>query len=44
MPGDWEIVQESLKSTRESSRVAAWNVDIPAGGTAVLEYTVRVRW
>ncbi|HEX8986834.1 MAG TPA: DUF4139 domain-containing protein [Rhodocyclaceae bacterium] len=44
MPGDWEIVQESQKSTRESARVAAWNVTVPADGAAVLEYTVRVRW
>lgn len=44
MPGDWEIVQESRKSVRESSRVAAWDVEIPAEGSAVLEYTARVRW
>jgi hypothetical protein len=44
MPGDWEVVQESQKSTKESARVAAWNVEVPAGGAAVLEYTVRVRW
>jgi hypothetical protein len=44
MPGDWEMVQESQKHARESARVAAWNVVIPQGGTAVLEYTVRVRW
>jgi hypothetical protein len=44
MPGDWEIVQESLKSVKESSRTAAWDIAIPAGGTAVLEYAARVRW
>jgi hypothetical protein len=44
MPGDWEVVQESQKSTKESSRIAAWDVAIPAGGVAVLEYTARVRW
>ena len=44
MPGDWEMVQESQKHTKESARVASWNVAVPAGGTAVLEYAVRVKW
>jgi hypothetical protein len=44
MPGDWEMVQESQKHTKESARVASWNVPIPAGGTTVLEYAVRVKW
>jgi len=44
LPGDWEMLQESQKHIRESSRVASWNVAVPAGGTAILEYTVRVRW
>jgi len=44
MPGDWEMVQESQKHTKESARVASWNVAIPAGGTTVLEYGLRVKW
>jgi len=44
MPGDWEMVQESQKSSKESARVASWNVAIPAGATTVLEYSVRVKW
>jgi hypothetical protein len=44
MPGDWEMVQESQKHTKESARVASWNVVVPAGGTTVHEYTVRVKW
>jgi hypothetical protein len=44
MPGDWEMVQESQKHTKESARVASWNVAIPAGGTTALEYAVRVKW
>jgi hypothetical protein len=44
MPGDWEMVQESQKHAKESARVASWNVALPAGGSAVLEYGVRVRW
>lgn len=44
LPGDWEMLQESLPHTKESARVASWNVAIPAAGTAVLEYSVRVKW
>ncbi len=44
MPGDWEMVQESQKHTKESARVAAWNVNVPAGGKVELEYSVRVKW
>jgi hypothetical protein len=44
LPGDWEVIQETQKHTKESARVAAWNVEVPAGGAAVLEYTVRTKW
>ncbi len=44
MPGDWEMLQESHKHSKESARVASWNVAVPAGGAAVLDYTVRVKW
>ena len=40
LPGDWEILQESQTHTRESARVASWNVAVPAGGSAVLTYAV----
>ena len=43
LPGDWEILQESQPHTKESARVASWNVAVPAGGSAVLTYTVRVK-
>jgi hypothetical protein len=44
MPGDWEMVHESQKHSKDSARVASWNVAVPAGGSTVLDYTVRVRW
>jgi hypothetical protein len=44
MPGDWEMIQESLKHAKESARIAAWNVTIPPGDKALLDYTVRVKW
>jgi hypothetical protein len=37
-------VQESQKHTKDSARVASWNVAVPAGGATVLDYTVRVKW
>ena len=44
LPGDWEIVQESQRSRKESARAVSWSVDVPAGGSAVLDYLARVRW
>lgn len=44
LPGDWQISQETQRHTKESSRIASWDVDVPAGGAATLEYTVRVKW
>lgn len=44
LPGDWEMLQESAKSTKLSARVVGWAIEVPANGAAVLEYSVRVRW
>lgn len=44
LPGDWEMQQQSHPHSKESARVAAWNIAVPAGGTTLLEYTVRVKW
>ena len=44
LPGEWEIVQETHKHTKESVSVLAWNIGVPAGGSTVLEYTARVKW
>ena len=42
--GDWEIVQNSLPFTKESSGLAQFLVKVPAGGKATLIYRARVRW
>ncbi len=44
MPGDWEITQQSQKHVKESAHVALWNITVPAEGSAILEYTARVKW
>lgn len=44
MPGDWEITKETHKHSKESARIAAWDIDVPANGKTTLEYTAQVRW
>jgi hypothetical protein len=44
LPGDWEIVSESQKHSKTSSRSAQWSVVVPADGSTTLEYTARVKW
>jgi len=44
VPGDWEITQESLRHRREPAGMATWEMTVPAGGAAVLDYTARIRW
>lgn len=42
--GDWEILRESQPSQKASAQAASWQVAVPADGSTILEYTVRVRW
>jgi len=44
MPGDWQIVQESLPHAKEEARTAVWRIEVPAEGKAELTYRVRVRY
>lgn len=44
IPGDWEIVQQNQPHTKESSRIASWDIKVPKNGIASLDYTTRVRW
>ncbi|MDH4273876.1 MAG: hypothetical protein OEW08_02435 [Gammaproteobacteria bacterium] len=41
IPGDWEIIQESLPHKMRKGR-CAWIVDVPAQGEFALKYNVRV--
>jgi len=43
MPGDWEIVKESLGHAKGDAHSAVWRVTVPAEGKAALEYAVRVK-
>ena len=44
LAGEWEMVQESQRSSRPSAQAASWQVELPARGSAQLDYTVRTRW
>jgi hypothetical protein len=44
LPGDWTMLGESHPHAKESARVAAWNIVVPAVGKSVLEYRIKVRW
>jgi len=44
IPGDWEMVSESLRHTRAAANTALWSVAVPAESTATLAYRVRVRY
>ena len=44
MPGDWEILSESLDHEKTSSSEAEWLVTVPAKGSAELLYRVKVKF
>ncbi|NJA88208.1 DUF4139 domain-containing protein [Rhodocyclus tenuis] len=43
VPGDAEIVQQSRPGSRESAQLAVWIMEVPANGTAALDYSLRFR-
>jgi hypothetical protein len=43
IPGDWEIIQESLAHTKEASNLASWQIQIPAEGSVTLSWRTQVR-
>jgi hypothetical protein len=42
MPGDWQILEKSHGFTKETSGTARFLVNVPASGSAVLRYRVKV--
>jgi len=42
MPGDWEILEKSHGFVKETSGTAKFLVNVPAAGTSVLKYRVKV--
>lgn len=43
IPGDWTIVDETLRHEKVDANHAQWRVVVPAGSKTVLGYRVRVR-
>ncbi|MCJ7601431.1 MAG: DUF4139 domain-containing protein, partial [Desulfobulbaceae bacterium] len=44
IPGDWEMLEESLPHEKAASNTAVWQVPVPALGSTTLTYRVRVKY
>jgi len=44
VPGDWQIVEESVPHKKETSGIAAWQVQVPAKSSTTLNYRVQVKY
>lgn len=44
VPGEWQMVQESLPHKKTSANTAVWQVPVPAEGKTVLNWRVRVKY
>lgn len=44
MPGDWQILSQSLAHTKGASNTAVWKVSVPAEGSSTLTYRALVRF
>ncbi|MFA5082525.1 MAG: DUF4139 domain-containing protein [Hydrogenophilaceae bacterium] len=44
MPGEWQMVAESLKHEKDTAHTAVWQVAVPAEGKTVLTWRVRVKY
>ena len=44
IPGDWEMLEESLPHKKAASNTAVWQVPVPALGSTTLTYRVRVKY
>ena len=44
IPGDWRMVSSSHPHKKASSRMAEWQIQVPAGGQTTLNYRVQVKY
>jgi len=44
VPGDFDLLDETFKSTRKDANTLQWEIPVAAGAEQVLRYTVRVRY
>lgn len=44
IPGEWQILEESIKSEKLDASTAGWKVDVPAEGSTTVKYKVRIKF
>ncbi len=44
VPGDWEMLEESLPHEKAAANRAVWKAEVPALGKTVLTYRIRVKY
>ncbi len=44
IPGEWEMLQQSLPHTKETAGTAKFKVLVPANGSSTFSYRVRAKW
>ena len=44
MPGDWQMVAESLPHKKESAHTSVWEVPVPAEGKTLLTWRARIKY
>lgn len=44
MPGDWQMIAESLPHKKESAHAAVWEVPVPAEGKTLLTWRARIKY
>lgn len=44
VPGDWQILEESMTHTKESAHTAVWRVEIAPKASSTLTWRVRVKY
>lgn len=44
VPGDWKMLEESVKHTERDAATAEWQLPVPAEGSAKLTYKVRITY
>jgi hypothetical protein len=43
IPGEWQMLEESLPSEKLDASTAGWKIEVPAEGSTTLKYKVRVK-
>ncbi len=44
IPGDWKIIAENRPHSKPTSNMAEWKIEVPAEGSALLNYRVQTKY